>query len=66
MIRKHLGNLLSDLDELAQTTHGLLADGDAWSVSESIADCYLDPSPFTVSELAQTIRQFIKKEASHA
>lgn len=60
IIHKHLRALVADLDDFDQTTHGLLAPGTLESVNVGLLQCYRKPDSYTISDLAQRIRAFLR------
>lgn len=58
-IRERLSQLLEDLEEFEQTTHGVVSDGSIRSVASALQECYDDPRAYTISDLHQLISQFL-------
>lgn len=67
LVDRKLAELLSELDAFEQTTHGsLMRYQSILSVVQGLADAYVDPKAFSISELAQRIDYFLThKKASH-
>jgi hypothetical protein len=62
VIKRKLQELEDELAQFEQTTHAYMTNGDVAKVGESLAEAYISPSSFTISNLAQSIYHFLRKE----
>ena len=56
-IRKHLTALKADLDQLEQTSHGLIVHG----LGTHLTAAWEQPCAYSVNNLSQSIELFLKK-----
>lgn len=61
-ICRNLRQLRNDLGGFEHTTHGCVSGGNIYSVSGALARCFETPTPYTVSDLYQSIGDLLTTE----
>lgn len=60
-IHARLHELVEDLKAFEQTTHGRLGGDTIGEVGRELAECVLKPNAYTISNLSQSIRAYLRK-----